>query len=89
MTEDMRQIRREISKTRHHLNSLEHKLKRMQHKGSGKTKYNIARLEKKFHKKYPYIKVDRELLALVGTLPGIPARKDKEVVRHIVAERYA
>jgi hypothetical protein len=76
-----KQIEREIS----HLKDQYDRLKR------GKKKSNIDRikvLEKQIREHNPNMKINYELLRLVGTEPYNPLSQDKEIVRRIVAERY-
>ena len=48
----------------------------------------LVKLERQVHEKYPEVNIDREILSLVGKLPSIPARRDNEITRRIIAEKY-
>lgn len=89
MPERIREIQREIVKTRRYLFNLEAKLQkaRMKMYSSG-DEQRIAEIESEFKAKYPNLPVRRELLALVGTEPYNAPSEDKEVTRRNVAERY-
>ena len=64
------------------------KVKHLERKGREAEKNRLKKLEAELKKKLPGIKVDKDLLRLVGTEPYNPRSQDKEIVRRIVAERY-
>jgi hypothetical protein len=91
MTQESQELRREIEKTRKHLDSLEQKLiKTQQKKGriDRREDNSILKLESQVKRKYPDIEIDVELLKSVGKLPNIPSSKDKEILRQVIAERH-
>jgi len=90
MAEELRNLQREIVKTRRYLSSLEARFQKVRARLYGRTseEQRLAEVEREFRAKYPDLPVRRELLALVGTEPYNPPSKDKEVTRQIVAERY-
>lgn len=64
------------------------KVKHLERKGRESEKNRLRNLEAELKKKLPGIKVDKDLLRLVGTEPYNPRPQDKEIVRRVVAERY-
>jgi restriction endonuclease S subunit len=85
------QLERKIEKAREQLYRLETQLLRIQRQAParrGTQEQKLNRLEAQFKKKYPNVKVDRELLSLVGTLPRIPRSVEKQIIRDAVAERH-
>jgi hypothetical protein len=92
MTQESQQLRKQIEKTRQHLDSLEQKLIKMQQKEI-KTRTmtdakTISTLSRQVRRKYPNVEIEKDVLALVGTLPNLSVAKDKEIVRKVIAERY-
>lgn len=87
MAEDIQYIKRQLRKEMNHLRDLYSKINRIERKKETE-KHRVKKLELLLLRKNPSIKVDRDLLALVGTEPHNPPSQDKEVVRRIVAERY-
>jgi len=77
-----KQLEREIA----HLKYQYGKLK-SQRKKKGKV-YRLKELESTLLKHRPDMKINYDLLELVGTEPRSPPSHDKEIVRLIVAERY-
>ena len=91
MTQELQELRRQIEKTRKHLDSLEHRLIKMQEKSKTEKMTGderILKLSKQVRSKYPDLEIDKDVLALVGTLPSLSMTKDKEIVRKVIAERY-
>lgn len=89
MTEEIQHIKKQIKKEMNRLRNLYNKLDRLERKRSEPEERRVKRLELQLKKKYPGIKIDRSLLRLVGVLPRSTRSKDKEVIRAIIAERYA
>ncbi|CDI06431.1 hypothetical protein [Candidatus Nitrosotenuis uzonensis] len=87
MAEDIQYIKRQIKKEMNHLRDLYSKINRIERKKEPE-KNRIKKLEQEIMSKNPNIEIDRELLALVGTEPYNPSSQDKELVRHIAAQRY-
>jgi hypothetical protein len=75
-----KQIEREIS----HLKDQYGRLKRG---GRKKSASRMKELERQLREHNPDMKINYELLKLVGTEPYNPPSQDKEIVRRIVAER--
>ena len=89
MVQKLRNLEREIVKTRKYLSSLEARFQRERMKMYGtQEEQRLAEIESEFKAKYPNLRVRRELLALVGTEPYNPPSEDKAIARRIVAERY-
>lgn len=84
--EEIQYIKKQIKREMNHLRELYARVSTIARKKP--EKYRLKKLEQELLKKNPNIKVDRELLALVGTEPYNPPSQDKEIVRRIVAERY-
>jgi len=89
MTQELQELRKEIEKTRQRLNSLEHRLMKMQHGKVGVAEdQRIFELDRQIRKKYPNLEIDREVLAMVGTLQNLSVSKDKELIRKVIAVRH-
>ncbi len=75
---------------RKHLSSLEAKFRKVkpEKRTASAEKERITKIGREFRAKFPNLHVRKELLALVGTEPLNPVKKDKEITRKIVAERY-
>lgn len=87
MAEDIQYIKKQVEKEINHLKSLYSRIGRME-KRKEPEKYRIKKLEQELLRKNPNARVDRKLLALVGTEPYNPVSEDKEIVRRVAAERY-
>lgn len=70
-----------------HLRDLYSKVSKIERKKEPE-KYRVRRIEQELLKKNPDVRIDRELLSLVGTDPYSPPSQDKEIVRRVAAERY-
>jgi len=93
MTEELRNLQKEILRTRRYLSSLEGRLQKLRHPSASRNyakaeERRLARVESEFRRKYPQLTVRRSLLAIVGTEPYNSPSLDKAVTRQIVAERY-
>jgi len=86
--EETQYIKKQVKKEMNNLRELYHRVTRSGRKGRESEKKRIKKLEAELRKKFPGIKVDKDLLRLVGTEPYNPRSQDKEIVRRIVAERY-
>ncbi len=86
--EEIQYIKKQIEREMNHLRELYSRVSTIARKQKEPEKYRLKKLEQELLKKNPNIKVDSELLALVGTEPYNPPSQDKEIVRRIVAERY-
>jgi len=86
MTEEIQYIKKQLEKEMSHLRALYSRISRVEKREP--EKYRLNKLEQELQQKNPGIKVDRELLSLVGTEPYNSTSQDKEIVRRIVAERY-
>jgi len=75
-----RQLEKEIS----HLKDQYSKVKRG---GKKVNASSLKDLERQLREHNPDIKINYELLKLVGTEPYSPSSQDKEIVRRIVAQR--
>lgn len=84
----MQYIKKQIEKEMSHLRELYSRIGRVEKRQKEPERYRLKKLEQELRKKSPGIKVDKELLRLVGTEPYNPPSQDKEIVRRIVAERY-
>jgi hypothetical protein len=87
--EEVQSIKKQIEKEMTRLRNLYTRLSRLQRKRREPESYRLRRLESELKRKFPDIKVDKSLLRLVGTMPYNPPSKDKEILREIIAERYA
>jgi hypothetical protein len=76
-----KQLEREIN----HLKDQYDRLKKSKKKNNAG---RLKELERKVRKHNPAMKINYDLLRLVGTEPYNPVSYDKELVRRIVAERY-
>jgi hypothetical protein len=76
MAEDVKYLKKQIEKEMGHLRDLS-KINR------------IEKIESALKRKFPGMKVDKNLLGLIGTMPYNPPSKDKGIVRRITAERHA
>jgi len=86
MAEYSEYVKKQIEKEISHLKDQYGRLKR-----GGKKKnsaYRMKELERQLKEHNPDMKINYELLKLVGTEPYNPPSQDKEIVRRIVAERY-
>lgn len=91
MTENTQYIKKQIRKEIDHLQDLYHRIDSLERKGEQeeeKREYRAKRLESQLLKENPGMKIDPELLALVGIHPYNPPSKDKEVIRRAIAEHY-
>lgn len=85
------QLEKKIEKTREQLYRLETQLQRIRRRVPVRhdtQEQRLNRLEAQLKRKYPNVKVDRELLSLVGTLPKIPRSIEKEMIRDAIVEKY-
>jgi uncharacterized protein (UPF0335 family) len=87
MAEDIQYIKKQLEKEMNHLKSLYSKVNRLEKKKEPEN-YRIKKIEQELKRTNPGLKVDRELLKLVGTEPYSPPSQDKETTRRIIAERY-
>jgi len=89
MTEELRNLQREISKTRKHLSNLEARYQKAAIKAQSETEeQRLKRLERELREEYPNLKIRRSLLKLVGTLPYSPVEKDSEDIAEAIAGKY-
>ncbi len=86
MAGEISEIRKEIEEMRERLRSLEQKLQKAQ-VGNMSEEERIKQVEAELKAKYSDASPDRELLAMVGTLPK-PTEGYKAAVRRIVSERH-
>lgn len=86
--EDIEYLKRQIEKEMDHLRDLYSKINRMEREQQPE-QYRLERIESELKKKFPDMKVDKNLLRLVGTMSYHPPSRDKKVVRRIIAERHA
>ena len=86
--EETQYVKKQVKKEINHLKELYGRVSRIERKGKESEKDRLKKLEAELKKKLPGVKVDKDLLRLVGTEPYNPRSQDKEIVRRIVAERY-
>ena len=89
MTQEAADLQKEIRKTKRRLNSLERRLAQVKQKKVKKTqKDRYEDLLRQVQKKCPGVRIDRELLSVVGILPRTPKSKDKQLSSEAIAEKY-
>jgi hypothetical protein len=84
------QLEKKIERTREQLYKLETQLRRIHRRapiGHDTQEERLNRLEAQLKRKYPSVKVDRELLLLVGTIPKIPRSIEKQITRDAIVEK--
>lgn len=86
MAEHAEYVKKQLEREIAHLKDQYGKLK-SQRKKKDRT-YRLKELESTLLKHSPDMKINYDLLKLVGTEPYNPPSQDKEIVRRIVAERY-
>jgi hypothetical protein len=87
MAEYSEYVKKQIEKEISHLKDQYSRLKRGRRKKN--SAYRLKDLERQLREHNPDMKINYELLKLVGTEPYNPPSQDKEIVRRIVSERYA
>lgn len=89
MANEIGELRKELAKVRQELSRIEYRISYLELellKLFAEDRVKI--LEKEINEAYPNLKVDREILELVGIQPYNPVEKDKEIIREAVSERY-
>lgn len=81
-TERQEKIFKEIQALKHHLSLIERKAAALQ-------KPKLASVRNALQRKYPHVRIDRQLLSLVGSDPPLSLAEEKRELRDIIAARFA